>query len=52
MQVVLDELGFDVTSCDKIEYDWETEFDDPPAWMRRPGPWDWLFVARRRRATG
>ena len=49
-QSVLDEAGFRVASCDKVEYGWETEFESPPRWMKRPGPWDWLFVARKRRA--
>ncbi len=47
--VLLEEAHFAVSSCDKVEYDWDTEFDDPPRWMKKPGPWDWLFVARRRR---
>ncbi len=46
--VYLSEAGFAVSSCDKVEYTWDTEFDDPPRWMKKPGPWDWLFVARRR----
>ncbi len=33
---------------DKVEYDWSTEFADPPKWMRDPLPWDWLFVVERR----
>jgi SAM-dependent methyltransferase len=47
MDVLLSATGFDVSSCDRVEYDWDTEFEEPPAWMRRPGPWDWLFVARK-----
>jgi len=47
--LLLEEAHFAVSSCDKVEYGWETEFDDPPRWMKKPGPWDWLFVARRRR---
>ena len=47
--LLLGEAGFAVSSCDKVEYDWDTEFDDPPRWMKKPGPWDWLFVARRSR---
>jgi SAM-dependent methyltransferase len=46
--VLLAEHGFEVTSVDKVEYGWETEFDEPPRWMRGPGPWDWLLVARKR----
>lgn len=45
--VFLESGGFRVVSVDKVEYDWDTEFDDPPSWMRSPGPWDWLFVAKR-----
>ena len=48
--VLLDQHGFTVSSCDKVEYAWDTEFESPPAWMKEPGPWDWLFVARRRRS--
>ena len=47
--VCLLDAGFAVSSCDKVEYTWDTEFDDPPRWMKKPGPWDWLFVARRKR---
>ena len=46
--VFLEEEGFQVVSVDKIEYAWNTEFDDPPRWMGSPGPWDWLLIARRR----
>ncbi len=45
--LLLGESGFAVSSCDKVEYAWETEFEDPPRWMKTPGPWDWLLVARR-----
>jgi SAM-dependent methyltransferase len=48
MEALLDAAGFTVVECDKVEYDWETEFERPPRWMKRPGPWDWLFVAHRR----
>ena len=45
--VFLESEGFRVASVDKVEYDWNTEFDDPPSWMGRPGPWDWLLAAKR-----
>lgn len=38
----------DVLSVEKLLYPWDTEFDDPPAWMDGPQPWDWLIVARRK----
>ena len=47
--LLLGEVGFAVSSCDKVEYRWDTEFEDPPRWMKNPGPWDWLLVARRKR---
>ena len=46
--LLLEKAQFTVSSCDKAEYSWETEFEDPPRWMKKPGPWDWLFVARRK----
>lgn len=47
--VLLAEAGFEALGCEKVEYGWDTEFEDPPRWMQEPGPWDWLFVARRKR---
>ncbi len=38
----------DVLSIEKLTYPWDTEFDDPPAWMEGPQPWDWLVVAQRK----
>ena len=40
--------GFDTVHEDRVEYPWKAYFDHPPRWLRPPGPWDWLFVARRR----
>lgn len=48
VSVLLGDAGFAVSDCDKVEYAWETEFVAPPRWMGKPGPWDWLFVARRK----
>ncbi len=36
-----------VVETHKIEYEWDTEFDVAPDWMREPYPWDWLFLAKR-----
>jgi SAM-dependent methyltransferase len=49
LEGLLDAAGFTIGGCDKVEYGWETEFERPPNWMTRPGPWDWLCVARKRR---
>ncbi len=31
----------------RVEYAWKEEIDDPPAWLLKPQPWDWLVVAQR-----
>lgn len=38
--------GFELQSIDKVEYDWDSEFAQPPEWMRDPHPWDWMMVAK------
>jgi SAM-dependent methyltransferase len=48
IEVLLDDAGLAITSCDKAEYEWNTEFENPPRWMKAPGPWDWLFVAKHK----
>lgn len=48
LQVLLTDTGFAVKDICKIEYDWPTEFHDPPAWMKAPYPWDWLVIAQKR----
>ncbi len=32
---------------EKIEYPWNTEFHNPPRWMRAPFPWDWLALLKK-----
>ncbi len=46
--VLLEAAGFRVVSVERVEYGWDTEFEKPPRWMGRPGPWDWLLVSRKR----
>ncbi|TSJ77529.1 class I SAM-dependent methyltransferase [Rariglobus hedericola] len=48
LMVLLRNHEMDVLSVEKLTYPWTTEFDDPPAWMESPLPWDWLVVARRK----
>jgi hypothetical protein len=38
-----------VASIEKVEYDWSTEFADPPRWMKDPYPWDWLVLSKKRK---
>ena len=43
IQVIFREAGFKVETIDKIEYEWNTEFAEPPKWLKDPYPWDWLI---------
>jgi hypothetical protein len=36
-----------IESLSKVEYNWNTEFNAPPKWMKSPYPWDWLVHCRR-----
>ncbi len=46
--LLLESHGFRLLAADKVEYEWDTEFEKPPRWMGKPRPWDWLFTARFR----
>jgi len=46
---LLKDVGFIAEAFQKIEYDWDTEFNRPPKGLQQPGPWDWMVVARRSR---
>ncbi len=47
LRVLLGSSGFTVDSVEKVEYGWDTEFPDPPRWMKEPWPWDWVVEAKR-----
>jgi ubiquinone/menaquinone biosynthesis C-methylase UbiE len=40
--------GFNCQRIEKICYDWDTEYEEPPNWMQAPYPWDWMCVARKK----
>jgi SAM-dependent methyltransferase len=41
-------LHLTVQRVGKVEYPWETEFIDPPRWLRQPYPWDWMALATKK----
>lgn len=45
--ISMKEAGCVVEQIEKVEYTWDTEFENPPAWMEAPYPWDWMVVARK-----
>lgn len=47
IHVLFGKAGLEVTALEKIEYEWNTEFAEPPEWMKAPYPWDWLIEARK-----
>ena len=49
LSLLLSFHGFNMEACEKIEYNWKTEFLKPPSWLQHPGPWDWMVVATRKK---
>ncbi|MEW6602606.1 MAG: class I SAM-dependent methyltransferase [Nitrospirota bacterium] len=47
LRALMEDLGFHIHEIKKIEYDWETEFNNPPDWLKGPYPWDWLVTAEK-----
>lgn len=45
--VVFREAGLTITTLDKVEYEWDSEFSDPPKNMGGPYPWDWLVECKK-----
>lgn len=43
LEVIFSDAGFKILNIDRIEYDWTTEFAEPPKWLKDPYPWDWLI---------
>jgi SAM-dependent methyltransferase len=47
LRVLFPEASLTITALEKLEYEWDTEFDAPPSWMKAPYPWDWLIECKR-----
>lgn len=47
LDVVFREAGLRITNLDKVEYDWNSEFAEPPKDMLEPYPWDWLVECKK-----
>ncbi len=47
LEVLFRDAGFNILNIDRIEYDWSTEFAEPPKWLKDPYPWDWLIEVTR-----
>lgn len=51
LRAMLPECGLEVLSIQKLEYDWNTEFAEPPSWMGAPYPWDWIIELGKRKTN-
>ena len=47
LEALFNSLGLTITRIEKLEYDWTTEFAEPPTWMKHPYPWDWMVEFRK-----
>lgn len=47
LQLLLTLEGFNVERIEKINYTWETEFNNAPVWLKDPHPWDWMCTAKK-----
>lgn len=47
LMLLLSREGFKTLESKKIEYNWKTEFRQPPKWLREPSPWDWFLLASK-----
>src|ERR1043165_7930219 len=45
---MLQQSGFEIEETNKVKYQWDTEFTNPPKCLTGPYPWDWLVVARKK----
>lgn len=48
LEVVFNEAGLSITTIDKVEYEWDSEFAEPPKEMKGPYPWDWLVECTKK----
>ncbi|CAN5305718.1 hypothetical protein BH10BAC4_BH10BAC4_08180 [soil metagenome] len=47
INVLFNDAKLAVTGINKLEYNWDTEFDSPPSWMKAPYPWDWMVEVKK-----
>lgn len=47
LELLLADIGFEITAFEKLQYPWTTEFTEPPLWMQVPYPWDWMVECRK-----
>jgi len=48
LELIFKQTSLEISALEKLEYEWNTEFVSPPAWMQAPYPWDWLIELRKK----
>ena len=44
---LLEKVGFQVESVDRVEFPWAEVLDNAPEKLGKPYPWDWMVTASR-----
>jgi SAM-dependent methyltransferase len=44
LHVLMERAGLSLLKLEQLNYDWSSEFAEPPGWMKGPYPWDWLVL--------
>jgi len=44
LQVLMERAGLSLLKLEQLNYHWNSEFAEPPNWMKGPYPWDWLLL--------
>lgn len=47
IEALFADVKLPLKKIDKLEYNWTSEFADPPKWMGKPYPWDWIVECRK-----
>ncbi|MBL0740193.1 class I SAM-dependent methyltransferase [Chryseolinea lacunae] len=47
LELIMQQTDVRINMLEKVEYEWTTEFNEPPEWMKAPYPWDWLIELRK-----
>jgi len=47
LHVLMERAGLELNKLEQLNYDWTSEFAEPPSWMQGPYPWDWLVICKK-----
>ena len=47
LHVLMERAGLSLIKLEQLNYEWTSEFAEPPSWMKAPYPWDWLVIVKK-----